>query len=434
MTMELSDEKPKKIAKLELTDLFLRAMKAPAEGRVEFYDTKRKGLRIRHYPSGKMTWLYQKQIKGGPRRALTLGTYPTMSLASARDLALSIEAEAQTGVDRVEVKAEAFRKAEAEALAARTVGEILELYVVNHIRRNLKEGNSKTEREVQLRTHLEALLTKRIDSIKRVDLQRIVDKKAAEGKVTMANRLRAAFTAFFGWALKCNHIEVNPSDGLQSAGKEVPRDRTPSLKEVQEIWAASFKMGDLWGPFFRLCILTGQRSRSDILAMKWSWIDIEGSRFEVPIPKNSKAHIVHLCEDAKAELTAIKLRQVDRPSDFVFTTTGVTAASGSANAKEKLDLLIAAARTDQKVPPMEKWVIHDLRRAQATALAEAGFDETVVDRIQNHVASGSRASAVSGVYNKAQRLPERARALDAWADMVTGRSGNVVHIADRRAV
>jgi hypothetical protein len=83
---------------------------------------------------------------------------------------------------------------------------------------------------------------------------------------------------------------------------------------------------------------------------------------------------------------------------------------------------------------MEKWVIHDLRRAQATALAEAGFDETVVDRIQNHVASGSRASAVSGVYNKAQRLPERARALDAWADMVTGRSGNVVHIADRRAV
>jgi hypothetical protein len=71
-------------------------------------------------------------------------------------------------------------------------------------------------------------------------------------------------------------------------------------------------------------------------------------------------------------------------------------------------------------------VLHDLRRSQATALAEAGFDEGVVDRIQNHVATGSRASAVAAVYNKAQKLPERAAALDAWARMVTQNTSNVV--------
>ena len=81
---------------------------------------------------------------------------------------------------------------------------------------------------------------------------------------------------------------------------------------------------------------------------------------------------------------------------------------------------------------MEHWVLHDLRRSQATALAEAGYDETVVDRIQNHVAGGSRASAVAAVYNKAQRLTERARALEAWADMVVSRWGTVVQLADRR--
>lgn len=51
----------------------------------------------------------------------------------------------------------------------------------------------------------------------------------------MANRLRSAFTAFFGWALQRNHIDHNPSDGLQKAGRETPRDRTPSLDEVKEI-------------------------------------------------------------------------------------------------------------------------------------------------------------------------------------------------------
>ena len=53
---------------------------------------------------------------------------------------------------------------------------------------------------------------------------------------------------------------------------------------------------------------------------------------------------------------------------------------------------------------------------------EQGF----VDRIQNHVATGSRASAVAAVYNKAQKLPERAAALDAWARMVTQDRSNVV--------
>ena len=80
--------------------------------------------------------------------------------------------------------------------------------------------------------------------------------------------------------------------------------------------------------------------------------------------------------------------------------------------------------------PFDPWVLHDLRRSQATALAEAGFDEGVVDRIQNHVASGSRASAVAAVYNKAQKLPERASALDAWARMVTGQPTNIVKLRE----
>ena len=44
----------------------------------------------------------------------------------------------------------------------------------------------------------------------------------------------------------------------------------------------------------------------------------------------------------------------------------------------------------------------------------------------NHVATGSRASAVAAVYNKAQKLPERAAALDAWARMVTQDTSKVV--------
>jgi integrase len=428
----------------KLTDAALRALKPPPDARIEISDTERPGLRFRLTPQGKATWLYQKQVKGGVRRGFTLGSYPAMSLAQARAEALTIQLDAESGIDPVVAKEALRNKAKAEALAARTVEDILKLYISNHIDQELKPGASREERKRQLQTYLKPHFRKRIDDLTRTDIQRIVDMKQAEGKIVMANRLRAALLAFANWSYRRRHSAKDFGSSVQKAGKETARKRTPSLNEVREIWAASYDLGDLWGPFFRLCILTGQRSRSDVLAMKWSWIDFEKSRYEIPDPKNGRAHIVHLCDVVLTELHSIRLRQ-DAPAPvkaigkklqlnncpFVFSTTGATPASGVTKAKDRLDQAIDIQRqTCDYREPFEPWVLHDLRRAQATALAEAGFDEGVVDRIQNHVAGGSRASAVAAVYNKAQKLPERSKALNAWADMVLGRQGDVVHLRE----
>jgi len=165
--------------------------------------------------------------------------------------------------------------------------------------------------------------------------------------------------------------------------------------------------------------------------MQWRWIDFERNRYEIPNPKNGRPHIVHLSPPVVNELNQLKKQQADRPSDFVFTTNGKRAASGVSKAKLQLDNHIKDNwfRLGHK-SRFEHWVLHDLRRSQATALAEAGFDEGVVDRIQNHVATGSRASAVAAVYNKAQKLPERALALDGWARMVTGQPANIVKLRE----
>lgn len=84
-----------------------------------------------------------------------------------------------------------------------------------------------------------------------------------------------------------------------------------------------------------------------------------------------------------------------------------------------IDAPIATARIKMgNSPPFEHWMLRDLRRAQAIALAETGYDEGVADRKKNPVTASSRASAVAGVYNKAQKLSDRAAALDAWTSMV----------------
>lgn len=413
--------------KRRLTDIAIRSIKPNPTRRIEISDSERVGLRLRMTPQGSVSWLYQKKIKGGARRGFKLGTYPTMSLAQARSAALEIQIEAERGIDRVHAE----ESAKAQGLAAQSVLDILEIYIATYLDQELKAGQSREERKRQLNTYLLPHFPKRVGALTRSDLQLIVDTKQAEGKVVMANRLRAALSAFTGWAYRRGHISEDIGVLLQRAGKEKPRERTPTIVEVKLIWDQTFKMGDLWGPYLRMCILTGQRSRKDVLAMRWAWVETDRCRYEIPNPKNGRPHIVHLSVPAMAELSRVKASQAHAPSPYIFTTTSIRPASGVSRAKLSLDGYIASAWAVAGNPePFEPWVLHDLRRSQATALAETGFDEGVVDRIQNHVASGSRASAVAAVYNKAQKLPERAAALDAWARMVTSDGDNVVKLRE----
>ena len=104
------------------------------------------------------------------------------------------------------------------------------------------------------------------------------------------------------------------------------------------------------------------------------------------------------------------MRERTGNAPFVFTTTGKAPVSGFGKVNQRLYGLAG----------VEDWRPHDFRTAFASALCEAGESEVIVDRILNHAASASAASAVARVYNRAANLPQRAAALDRWAKMVTG--------------
>ncbi len=76
----------------------------------------------------------------------------------------------------------------------------------------------------------------------------------------------------------------------------------------------------------------------------------------------------------------------------------------------------------------EPWRLHDFRTAFATHMAERGTSESVVDRVLNHAATASKASAVARVYNQAELLAERAVALEKWAELITQESAAEIAI------
>lgn len=390
-----------------LNDLHLKRLQPPEIGRLELTDDKAVGLKFRLTPNGRATWSVQVNVHGDKRR-FTIGEYPTIGLAEARKQAGKLRSDALVGQDPIRQ-----RRADAEAeKGQQSVGEVLDYYAMLQLTK-LRTGH---EREQQLRWALSRYISKPIAGLSRQDLQGAIDAKAGEGKVHAANRIRAALTAFTRWASVRGHLPENVGAGTKRAAKERPRERVLSPGEVRAIWQATEAMGDLWGPFLRILILTAQR-RGDVAGVRWSEIDLEARRWTLPgeRTKNSKPHIVHLSDPALAELLALRGKA---DGDLIFTTTGKTPISGFGNMKARLEGLVE----------IEDWRLHDLRTAFASALCEAGEPENVVDRVLNHAATGSAPSAVARVYNRAELLPQRARVLDRWAAMVTGARGDLVEL------
>ena len=388
--------------KIDLTDAFLKAVHPPETGRVEIADAKRPGLTLRVYASGRRVWMFEKRVKDGAKRKHTLGEYPKpVSLADARREAQEIAAEAARGFDRIKAAEDARKAAEAVEAAKVSVRDALASYDALHLTPNLRSAD---DRRRQLAAALGAHMDSAVSDLTRADLQAVIDAKAKSGAPIMANRVKAALSAFTKWAWRRGYTETDIGAGLDKAVSEKPRDVVLSVEDVRAIWAATYDLGGVWGPLFRLLVITAQR-RGDIGGLRWA--EVKEDRLEISgeRTKNGKPHIVHLSAPARAELEALP-----REGDLVFTTTGQTPVSGYSRAKARLDKLLGDG--------FPAWRLHDLRTAFATAMAESGESEAVVDRILNHVASVSAASAVARVYNRAQQLPQRARALDRWADII----------------
>lgn len=404
--------------KSELTDRFLRSLKPPETGRLEVSDVKRVGLRFRLSASGKATWMYEKRVKGGLKRKHTLGTWPEqVSLSAARAMALEIEAEAAKGIDRVAIAQAEKLAVEAARSKALSVRQVLNIYDTLHLA-GLRRG---AERKRQIEQALSLKLDDPMNTLSRADLQKPIDEKASEGKGVFANRIRAALMAFTNWAAGRDHLATNIGARLTKPVKEVSRERCPSIDEVRAIWGATFDMGDLWGPSLRLMILTLQR-RQEVLGLDWSEIDLRLARITKPgsKTKNGKEHITHLSAPALQELLMLKDKlehSGKRARGLLFTTTGTTPISGVSKAKARLDKVLG--------DDFPAWRLHDLRTSFATSMVDAGVSEAVADRVLNHSAVGSAPSAVARIYNQAEMLPQRANALDRWAELVTSQSATI---------
>lgn len=399
----------------------------PTDRRQEIPDSLCTGLYLVVQPTGKKSWQVRYRTSGTHRR-MTLGPYPVLSLAEARQRARDALAAAAEGRDPAEeARAAKAQKPEDDRDKVRT---LFKTYAKRHLAK-LKSGDL-VKRELD-RFMVTTWGDRNIQDIAKRDVIDLLDGIADSGRVVTANRIRAYVNKFFSWCVERDVIAQSPAMGVKPAAKEASRDRVLSDDELRWFWAACDAEGFPWGPLGKFLLLTGQRLNE---AAQMTDQEVRGALWHLSADrtKNSRAHDVPLSEAAGGVLKAID--RIKGSAGYIFTTTGRSPVSGFFKARATLAEAMEQIAAKERGEPVDipRWTFHDLRRTAATGMARLGIPVRVTEAVLNHV-SGTGGGIVA-VYQRHDFADEKRQALDAWAryvmQLVEGKADNVVPIAEAR--
>lgn len=406
-----------------LTDTAIKAIRPPATGRVAMADGGCRGLEIRVTAAGERSWSFRFRDQAGATLRKTIGRYPDLGLADARDLANKHRAEVAAGGDPIETarqKREAARQAKSEVSAY-----AWEAFAAAHVARQIKRGlRSWAEDERMLKLHITPRWAGRdYRQIMRADCIDLLAEIAATGKLALAYRMRPLLSGMFQHALDGGKITASPASRLPKPSAPVRRKRYLSEPETRLMWAATSE-GVFFSPMvalaLRLILVTGVRP-GEAAGMR---VD-ELSNLDKPshalwlIPasrmKGKRPHKVPLTPVAVSiirdamSITGVRLAQRDASpvasrgsadAQAVFASRyglpGGDAMKANALARAMARLRDEVAKPAGGKRPAwadaEGWATwsldaphpHDLRRTAATLMSRIGVRSEVVQEVLAH--------------------------------------------------
>jgi integrase len=389
--------------KAKLTDTGLRSYQ-PRAAQYAIGDAACPGLCVRITPKGVKTFAFAYRSKATGKVAwLTLGRYPDMPLARARQLANDSRKSVADGGTPLTPKIE---RAEAEK-KAKTYGDVVQLYFDAKLS-TLRSGH-KSHRTLQRIGRVYGWNDKPVASITDDDaaamLHDIADKR---GKKSMANQTKHIVHAMFKWAKQPGRkfVTVNPfADLAAPGGAKVTRDRFLTAAEIRQVWSAldqpeRFDVSPDAATALRLILVTAARPGMVRGMVGCELRDLRG-------PSEHGPHWSLPAERMKAG------------SAFITPLSGLAQALVRPHLKAGPDTpvfqlhrhsLHQAAQRLVAGLGMERWTPHDLRRTAATILDRAGYSLEQIGALLAHTRKG--VTAVYARWDKFDLRREMATAVE----------------------
>ena len=321
--------------RVQLTDRFCASAKAKGV-QTDYFDAAVSGLALRVTSNGTKAW---SLLHGSPRRRVTLGRYPSLSLAAARTRALEVKDGRSSG----------------------TIAALTETYLrsINGLR-SVREIDRRLRRDV-----LPIIGHVPLSELHRRDVTRVIDAKLKDAPIT-ARRVFEDVRAMVRWAVARGDLDYNPLDGLKGPAISKPRTRTLNDDEIRSVWHG---LRPDVGRVIRFCLATAQRV-GEVAGMQPGELDLASKVWVIPAArsKNGYAHQVPLSPLA---LELIGEVRSTNGSYKPLNHSGIWGVSKNVVA----DIIW---RHQQGSNDGASWTAHDLRRTALTRMAGLGIEPIVL--------------------------------------------------------
>jgi integrase len=396
-----------------LTEVSVKAAR-PQERPYKLFDGR--GLYLFVAPTGGRLWRLKYRL-AGRERLLALGAWPSVSLKRAREKRDEARRLIADGIDpsaeRRKAKAalaDTFRAVSDEWLAKQ--GATLELDTV-----------------ARLKSWLDvvavSLGTRSIASIEPPELLAVLRRIEHRGKHETAHRTLATVGRVYRYAIATGRAKRDISADLRGALTPVVANNFAAVTDPAKVGALLRAIDAYQGqPSVQYALKLAPYvfvRPGELRGARWSEFSLDGKESTWRIPaarmKMDREHIVPLSRQAVALIEA--LHSFTGDSEFLFPAL-------SYRDRPISDTAINAALRRMGYSTQDEMTGHGFRSMASTLLNEQGYHPDLIElQLAHHEKNKTRAA-----YNRAQRLEDRRRMMQAWADYLDGlrRGGKVVPI------
>lgn len=385
---------------MPLTDTALRNAK-PGPKLRRIYDSG--GLYVEVAPAGGK-WFRFKYHFGGKERRLSLGVYPDVSLAQARerrDEARRLLAEG-TDPSTVRKAAKAEQQAQAdtfERIARQWHQNRLTKWTPGHAARILTSLEQDAFPWIGHRPIREILPPEVLSVARRVE---------SRGAIETAHRLVGNIGMAFRFAVSSGLADSDPTRDLRGALSPTNEKHHASVTDPKAVADLLRAIEGYSGSLVTRCALRLAPlvfvRPGELRHAEWSEINTDAAEWRIPAAKMKMRvqHIVPLSQQALAVLE--ELRPLTGLGRYVFPSERTTERPMSENT------VTAALR--RLGYTKEEMTGHGFRSMASTLLNELGWNRDAIERQLAHAERNN----VRAAYNFAEFLPERRKMMQAWAE------------------
>lgn len=373
-----------------LTDIGVTNLK-PRAARYTESDPELRGHYVRVTPTGAKSFVAVARDPNGKQIWATVGSTDLLGINGARE-------KAREAIKRIRAGLAPFS---APPTKPDTFADVAANYFKRHV--EAKGLRSQHELERLLKQHiLPAWGDREFLAIRRNDVAALLDEIEDDHGARQADYVLAIVRGMMNWfATRHDDYQSPIARGMRRTDpKTRKRERTLNDDEIRAVWAAAESSGK-FGGIVKLGLLTAQR-REKLATMRWGDVTLDGE-WIIPREDREKGNPGSLLLPGVA-VAIVKEQPCLASSPYVFPGRGDGHFNGFSPCKRALDA---------KLPGIEPWTVHDLRRTARSLMSRAGVRPDVAERVMGHVIGG-----VEGVYDQHSYRDEKADALRRLAGLI----------------